>query len=216
MAEEKAPLIGEVMVEAKHRRRITPMQWRFIDEYLIDMNGARSVIRAGYSRRGAKQVGSRLLRRPAIRDEIARRIAARSQRTAITADRVLEELARIAFANLMDYMRPGEGGDLVVDFSRLSRDQAAALVEVTVEDSRRSDGREVRRIRFKLADKLAALVALGRHLGMFVDKLEVTRNPFNEMSPAVLRALDEFLATMPDGAPEDTGGGPGAGGGVRH
>ena len=112
-------------------------------------------------------------------------------------------------------MRPGEGGDPVADFGRLGRDQAAALVEVTVEESRRKDGRAVRRVRFKLADKLAALAALGRHLGMFVDKLEVTRNPLNEMSPAVLRALDEFLATMPDGAPEEAGA-VGAGGGVRH
>ena len=166
MADEKAPRIGEVMVEAKKGRRITPMQWRFIDEYLIDMNATQSALRAGYSPRCANQVGSVLLRRPAIRDEVAARIAARSQRTAITADRVLEELAKIAFANLMDYMRPGEGGDLRVDFSQLRCDQAAALVEVTVEDSHRTDGREIRRIRFKLADKLGALVALGRHLGM--------------------------------------------------
>ena len=216
MAEEKAPLIGEAMVEARTGRRITPMQWRFIDEYLIDMNATRAALRAGYSPRGAQQYGAVLLRRPAIRDEIAARIAARSRRTGITADRVLEELARIAFANLMDTMRPGEGGDLVAEFGRLGRDQAAALVEVTVEDGRRKDGRAVRRIRFKLADKLGALVALGRHLGMFVDKLQVTRNPINEMSPAALRALDEFLATLPDGGREDAGGGPGAAGGVRH
>jgi hypothetical protein len=65
--------------------------------------------------------------------------------------------------------------DPYLDFSKLTRDQAAALTEVTVEDfkdGRGEDARNVRKIRFKLADKRAALVDLGKHFGMFRDKIE--------------------------------------------
>jgi len=72
-------------------------------------------------------------------------------------------------------MRASPGGDPYLDFSALTRDQAAALQEVTVEDyvdGRGENAREVKRVRFKLADKRAALVDLGRHLGMFKDRVE--------------------------------------------
>jgi phage terminase small subunit len=97
------------------------------------------------------------------------------ERSAITKQRVLEELAKIGFANMADYMRAGPDGDPVLDFSALTRDQAAALVEVIVEDFKdgRGEGaRDVRRVKFKLADKRAALVDMGRHLAMFVDRPE--------------------------------------------
>jgi phage terminase small subunit len=97
------------------------------------------------------------------------------ERSAITKQRVLEELAKIGFANMADYMRAGPDGDPILDFSALTRDQTAALVEVIVEDFKdgRGEGsRDVRRVKFKLADKRAALVDMGRHLGMFVDRHE--------------------------------------------
>jgi phage terminase small subunit len=74
-------------------------------------------------------------------------------------------------------MRANPNGDPYLDFSKLTRDQAAALVEVTVEDFKDGRGdaaRDVRRIKFKLADKRAALVDLGKHLGMFVEKHELS------------------------------------------
>ena len=100
-----------------------------------------------------------------------------AQASTIAATRVLEELAKLAFANMADYMRVGPGGDPVLDFSKLTRDQAAALVEVTVEDyvdGRGEDARQVRRVKFKLASKLVALELLGKHLGLFKDRVEHT------------------------------------------
>jgi phage terminase small subunit len=76
---------------------------------------------------------------------------------------------------MADYMRATENGDPYLDFSNLTRDQAAALVEVTVEDfteGRGEHSRDVRRVKFKLADKRAALVDIGRHLQMFPTKVE--------------------------------------------
>jgi hypothetical protein len=87
------------------------------------------------------------------------------------------ELAKLGFANMADYMRANPNGDPYLDFSQLTRDQTAALQEVTVEyyvDGRGEDARNVKRVRFKLADKRAALVDLGRHLGIFRDRLEHT------------------------------------------
>jgi phage terminase small subunit len=100
-----------------------------------------------------------------------------AQASTIEATRVLHELAKLAFANMADYMRVGPDGDPVLDFSKLTRDQAAALVEVTVEDfldGRGENARQVRRVKFKLADKRAALVDLGKHLGLFKDRVEHT------------------------------------------
>lgn len=97
------------------------------------------------------------------------------EKLAITKEAVLGELAKIGFANMADYMRAGVDGDPYLDFSALTRDQAAALVEVTVEDfkdGRGEDGRDVRRVKFKLADKKGALVDLGKHLGLFIERHE--------------------------------------------
>jgi phage terminase small subunit len=71
---------------------------------------------------------------------------------------------------MADYMRHSKNGDPYLDFSKLTRDQAAALIEVTVEDNG-----EVHRVKFKLADKIRALDALGRHLGIYdKDQLKIT------------------------------------------
>jgi phage terminase small subunit len=152
-------------------------QQRFVDEYLIDLNATQAAIRAGYSQATARQIGAENLSKPAIADAIAAAQEERSRRTAITADQVMAELAKIGFANTMDFMRVGSDGDPHIDFSELTREQAAALAEVVVEDfkdGRGEDARDVRKIRFKLHDKLGALSKLGQHLGMFKERHEHT------------------------------------------
>jgi phage terminase small subunit len=107
---------------------------------------------------------SRLSRNEHVRARVEELLAAGAEKAGVTVQRIVEELAKVGFANMQDYMRVGPDGDPVLDFSQLSRDQAAALAEVTVEDfkdGRGEDAREVRRVKFKLADK---------HLGMFNDK----------------------------------------------
>jgi phage terminase small subunit len=156
---------------------LRPQRARFVAEYLVDLNGTQAAIRAGYSHRTAAVMACELLRAPNVAASIDAELQARIDRTRVTADRVVEELAKLGFANMADYMRAGPGGDPYLDFSALTRDQAAALQEVTVEDyvdGRGEDARDVKRVRFKLADKRAALVDLGRHLGMFTERHEHT------------------------------------------
>lgn len=150
---------------------------RFVDEYLIDLNCTQAAIRAGYSFNTAKQTGSRMLTYPVVAAEIDRRQAALAAKRGVTVDKIIAELAKLGFANMADYMRVGADGDPTLDFSALSRDQAAALAEVTVEDfkdGRGEESRDVRRVKFKLADKRAALVDLGKHLGMFVERSNIS------------------------------------------
>lgn len=154
---------------------LTAKQRRFVDEYLIDLNATQAAIRAGYSEKTARAQGHRLLTDVDIASAVQEAQASRAERTEITQDAVLRELAKIGFANMQDYMRAGSDGDPYLDFSQLTRDQAAALAEVTVEDfkdGRGEDARDVRRVKFKLADKRAALVDIGKHLGMFKDRVE--------------------------------------------
>jgi phage terminase small subunit len=117
--------------------------------------------------------GSRLLKNAKVSTRIAELKAAAAEKTAISAARVIEELAKIGFANMADYMRVGIDGDPRLHFDELSRDQAAALQEVTVDtylEGHGDDAREVKRVKFRLADKRAALVDLGKHLGIFAER----------------------------------------------
>lgn len=148
----------------------------FVKEYLVDLNATQAAIRAGYSAKTAHAIGYENLIKPHIAAAIAAEQAARSVRLEISADRVVMELARVGFANMLDYMRPNAQGDPVLHFSELTRDQAAALSQVTVESYVEGQGdfaRDVKRVKFRLADKIAALDKLGRHLGIYNDKLEL-------------------------------------------
>lgn len=145
------------------------------------------------------------------RNEVARRIdelivqAAQNEsrateravaRLAITKETVLAELARIAFANLRDYVRPG-GADFL-DLSELDPDKSAALQEATVHTIENADGKTLRRVRYKLADKQTALVTLGRHLGLFVDRRRVTVEHTDTPDADLVSRAREIIAFLLD------------------
>lgn len=160
----------------KTRGKLTAQQDRFCHEYLIDLKALPAAIRAGYSERSAKSMAYQLLRKPWIAARIDELRAARAKRTEISADRVIRELALIGFANADDFMGVTMDGDPYIDVSKLSREQRAAIAEFAVEDyveGRGEDARSVRRVKIKLWDKRAALVDIGRHLGMFNEKLRL-------------------------------------------
>ena len=101
----------------------------------------------------------------------------------LSREAVLGELMRLGFANMHDYIRI-EKGHAQVDLDNLTRDQAAAIVEVTTSTrttkGRGEDGEGAATtvdVRFKLADKRQALVELGRHLGLFSEPPEPEPGP---------------------------------------
>lgn len=142
------------------------------------LNAGECYIKAGYDATEdmARRAGSRLANKEHVAARIAEIIGRAAERAEVTIASVMTELAKIGFANMGDYMKVGPDGDPVLDFGSLTRDQMAALAEVTVEDfkdGRGKEARDVRKVKFKLADKRAALVDLGRHLGAFVDRQEI-------------------------------------------
>lgn len=160
--------------------KLNPKEARFVQEYLIDLDAKRAALAAGYSATVANSkafqwVSGSKTTKPHVMAAVTAAQDKRAKKLEITAEAVVAELAKLGFSNMQDYMRPGIDGDPTLDFSNLTRDQAAALVEVTVEDfkdGRGEDARDVRRVKFKLSDKRAALVDLGKHLGLFVEKHE--------------------------------------------
>jgi phage terminase small subunit len=184
---------------AEIRRRLTPQQALFIEELLVDLDHERAASSVGLPPKKGKSLAKQYYVRRALELVMAERAA----RLHVTQDKVVEEYAKLAFANMADYMQTTPDGDPHFDLSRLDRDQKAALSEVTIEDyvdGRGRDAREVKRIKFKLHDKKAALDSLGRHLGMFVDRTEVTGKMdvrLSQMTRAErLQMMQELLAPM--------------------
>lgn len=161
---------------------LTPKQAKFVEEYLIDLNATQAAIRAGYSEKTAYSVGNENLSKPEIATALAEAMAERSKRTEITADMVLRELAKIGFAdirkavvwraNVTGMVQDDDGTERlavtnevqVIDSDRLDDETAAAVAEI----SQTAQGG----LKIKFHDKKAALDSIGRHLGMFKDKVE--------------------------------------------
>jgi phage terminase small subunit len=152
---------------------LTPKQQSFCEEYLIDKNATQAAIRAGYSEKTAYSIGNENLSKPEIMAFLDQAIAAQSKRTLITADRVLEEIAKLAFFNMEDVL---DDTGAMKPLNTWSRDSLATVQELT-DDTLRSEGEAVlMRRKVKLSDKKANLELLGRHLKLFTDKVESTVN----------------------------------------
>lgn len=137
---------------------LTAKQERFVAEYLIDLNATQAAIRAGYSEKSAHVIGPENLGKPIIAAAIAEAQAKRSERTQITQDMVLAEIARIGFSDLRKAVSWSGQTVTLKHSEELDDDTAAAVSEVALTQSG---------LRIKMHDKLSALEKLGKHLGMF-------------------------------------------------
>lgn len=140
---------------------------RFAEEYTIDLNASAAAIRAGFSPKTAKDAAAWIHpdhpTKPQVRALIDQLNAERSRRTGVTADRVIAELAKIAFVNAEDLIDP----DTAKVLPTAKREDKAAIQSVTVK-SGRTEEREI-----KLADKTRALELLGKHLGVFAENVKI-------------------------------------------
>jgi len=126
------------------------------------LNAAQAARRAGYSKRSAPQQGCRLVSDVAIAKAIAKAQMARAARTGVTADRVITELAKVAFGDPRRLLSWGPEGVVLRESDELTEAEAALVSEVS--ETRTATG-GTRRV--KLHSKVKALTALGRHLGLF-------------------------------------------------
>lgn len=148
--------------------KLTDKQQCFVDEYLIDLNATQAAIRAGYSAKTADQQGSRMLANVKVKQAVAEKQAQRSKRTGVNQDRVVLELAKIAFAKMTDIV--DSNGRIKED---ASPDDLACIESIKYKESDNEYGGSVER-EVKIASKLKALELLGKHLGMWSDKFNVT------------------------------------------
>jgi phage terminase small subunit len=181
---------------------LTAKQRAFVAEYLVDLNATQAAVRAGYSARTAVSIGYENLRKPQIVSVIQAAQQARSQRTEITADRVLLELGRIAFFDIRklydangNLRRPHE----------LDDDAAAVLAGIDMSTA-------------KVFDKNAALTLAMRHLGMLQDRLAISRptvhirdftgkgDPHSPLAESVLALAGTADRVTGNGASATTGG----------
>ena len=147
---------------------MTDKQKRFCDEYLIDLNATRAyktaypTIKKDETERAN---GSRLLTYANIKKYIEERMQERQERTEVTQDQVVKELAAIAFAKATDYAEVRDGQVIIKNTTDLSDMMVRAIAGI-------KEGRNG--VEIKLNDKGKALELLGRHLGMFKDRMEVS------------------------------------------
>ena len=160
---------------------MTDKQKKFVEEYLIDLNATQAAIRAGYSPRNADKIGSELLGKTRVSEAIANAMAKRSRRTGVTQDRVVRELAKIAFLDMTQ---------VVDDHGRIRNDATpedrACIESIKYKSSSGDQGESVER-EIKVASKLKALELLGKHLGMYSDKLNI-----EGAVPIVISGADEL------------------------
>ena len=163
--------------------KLTAKQHVFVSEYLVDLNATQAAIRAGYSVNRASELGYQLLQKTTVSEYIAMAMAERSNRTGITADQVLNELARIAFANGTDFAQVVDepiiqNGQYVrnPDTGQLRKQEVVKVIptdQLTEDKKKAISGIKEGKYGVEVAtcDKVKALELLGRHLGMFKDKV---------------------------------------------
>lgn len=152
---------------------LRPKQQRFVDEYLVDLNATRAAIRAGYSEKTAEQIGYQLLQKTSIAEAIQQAQKARAAKAGITADRVLEEVRRLALSDVRGLF--DERGNLR-PIRELSDEQAAAVasLEVVIKNAQAGDGHTDTVHKIKVWDKPKALEMLMKYLGLFEEQARVS------------------------------------------
>jgi len=151
---------------------LTDQQQLFVDEYLIDINGTQAAIRAGYAPKNADVKASKLLRIAKVRAAVDKALAERSKRTGVNQDRVIQELAKIAFADMGTFVSWDKNGITLTKSDTLSRDDTAAVSEIS-EVEIDNGGFTKKSTKIKLHSKESALEKLGKHLGMFKDEINI-------------------------------------------
>ncbi len=147
--------------------KLTKKQQLFVQEYLIDLNATQAAIRAGYSVNTANEQGSQNLAKLSIQQAIAEKMAERSKRTGVNQDRVVLELAKLAFVKMTDVV-DSEG-----KIKGTATEEDLSCIEgIKYKESNTDTGYSVERD-VKIGSKIKALELLGKHLGMWNDKVDV-------------------------------------------
>ena len=167
--------------------KLTEKQKRFVAEYLVDLNATQAAIRAGYSPKTANRIGSQNLSKVDVQAEIEKRRATLRNKLEITQEKVLEELAAIAFANGADFATVNQNGIVrITPTSELPDEKRKAIASI----KEGQYGTEV-----KVHDKVKALELLAKHLGMFDSKNGGSEAPENNIFEVIDQSTREEIGT---------------------
>ena len=157
---------------AAQKAGLTDQQWNLIDHYFdpdVKFNKTEACRRAGYANPD-KQNG-RLFGNKKIVREIERRRRRLAEHFKVGPQEVLAELTKIGFVNVFDFGEPNDEGFYIVDPTKLTRDQMAAVAEIKPILNQKTGEQIGQLVRFH--DKIAALDKLARNLGLFNDSLKL-------------------------------------------
>jgi phage terminase small subunit len=161
----------------KRVAELTDKERRFVEEYLVDLCATAAALRAGYAP-GTARNAEKVKTKPAVRDAIDRAMAERSKRTGVNADRVIRELATVAFAKVSDVAEWGGDGESMrlLPSAQLADEDLRAIAMVsdvekyikTLGKNRAGQRQDLlsRERSFKMHDKNKALELLMRHLNL--------------------------------------------------
>jgi phage terminase small subunit len=154
-------------------RKLTKQQIQFVKEYLLDLNAKEAAIRAGYSVNSACEIGYQLLQKTSVQEAIDKQLQERSLRTEVTQDRVLLEIARLAFN---DPRKAFDENNTLLPIKQWPDEVAACISSIKVNEII-VDGVAIGTTKeIKFWDKSKNLELAGRHLKMFTDKTEIAGN----------------------------------------
>lgn len=183
------------------KNKLTPKRQRFVNEYLKDLNATQAAIRAGYSKRTAYVIGPRLKEEPEVKAAIEAAIARRNKRLEVDQDKIVRELAKVAMADIKDYLSfrtektqvgVDDEGSPVFDYKPVIELVPSENVDGTIIQEVSLSQKGI--FTFRLQDKLKALELLARHLGMLNDRVQLggsvnLNNPLEGLTTEELRQL---------------------------
>jgi len=169
-AKPVATLVAEA---AETPEDLAAKQERFVAEFLVDLNATQAAVRAGYSPKTAQEQSSRLLSNVMVAEAVKQAMDKRALRTEITQDRVLHELAQLAFSNIEDYtLEPALGTVKLRDGASPQAMRAVSAIKHKIIPF--GHGEFIHELELKLWDKPGTLKLAGRHVGLFPNTVEVT------------------------------------------
>ncbi len=128
------------------KKKLTPKQAKFVNEYLIDLNATQAAIRSGYSKKTAKEIGQENLTKPLIKEAVQKRQNKIKEKTEVSQEWVVKSLKSVA--------------------------ERCMVVEPVFD----KEGEATGEYTFNASGANRSLELLGKHLGIFTEKVELSGN----------------------------------------
>lgn len=173
--DELPPVSGETKEEVHARSQIARAV--FVAEYLVDLDGPRAAIAAGFSEKSAASKAGCLLCEPEVKAKVREGLEERKQACQLKAATVLNELGLLGFSSMGDFMSTDKDGDPYLDLSAATPEMLRTIKEFETDEyleGRGENARQMKKVKIKLHDKIGPLRDIAKYLKLITDKMELT------------------------------------------